>query len=289
LSKTKLYISPTNNPFENLALEEWALQNFNTQDSNLLILYVNEPCVVVGRNQNIFEEVNVRYCSENQIEITRRISGGGTVFHDLGNLNWTHITSFDSKKVNSYEWAAKPIIDALKGFNLDAYLTDRNAIEISGLKVSGQAQFTNRKNILSHGTLLIDSELVKLQRAIEVNPGVEIQSKASPSHRSQTVNLSKLLNRPITPSIVVEAIRDKAKIESIDHLPAELSVNKFKSYAWIYERSPKFIAHHEIAGEKLLLQVEKATIKAIKDGKGHLLQDHPFLNQTYKKFLNHYS
>ncbi len=289
MSLTKLYISSTNNPFENLALEEWALQNFNTQDSSLLILYVNEPCVVIGRNQNIFEEVNLRYCTDNQIEITRRISGGGTVFQDRGNLNWTHITPFDSKKVNSYEWAAKPIIDVLKGFNLDAYLTERNAIEVSGLKVSGQAQFTNRKNILSHGTLLIDSNLVKLQRAIEVIAGVEIQSKASPSHRSQTVNLSQLLNRPITPSMVIEAIRDKTKIESIDHMPAVLKVNKFKSYEWIYERSPKFIAHHEIAGEKLLLQVEKATIKAIKDGKGHLLQDNPFLNQTYKKFLNHYS
>ena len=289
MSSTKLYISTTSNPFENLALEEWALQNFNTQDSSLLILYVNEPCVVIGRNQNIFEEVNLRYCTDNQIEITRRISGGGTVFQDQGNLNWTHITSFDSKKVNSYEWAAKPIIDVLKGFDLDAYLTERNAIEISGLKVSGQAQFTNRKSILSHGTLLIDSELVKLQRAIEVIAGVEIQSKASPSHRSQTVNLSQLLNRPITTSMVIEAIRDQTKIESIDHLPAVLKVDKFKSYAWIYERSPKFIAHHEIDGEKLLLQVEKATIKAVKDEKGHLLQDNPLLNQTYKKFLNHYS
>ncbi|MFT6014187.1 MAG: lipoate-protein ligase A, partial [Chitinophagales bacterium] len=90
-----MYISKSNNPFENLALEEWALNNFDTAQQNYLILYINSPAVVIGRNQNIFQELNLRYCRLNKIEITRRISGGGTVFHDEGNLNWTHITQFD--------------------------------------------------------------------------------------------------------------------------------------------------------------------------------------------------
>lgn len=282
---TKLYISPSQDPFTNLALEDWALKHLDTANQDYLILYVNRPCAVIGRNQNIFQELNLTYCLENKIEVTRRISGGGTVFHDEGNLNWAFITSFDFKKVNNYTWAAQPIIELLKTYRLSAYLTDRNAIEVDGLKLSGQAQFTNRKNILSHGTLLVNADLKRLQAAIEPHPLLQIKSKASPSVRSKTTNLAALLNDDTTVIDVINRFKESTYLDTIDKLNETLDVAKFKAYDWIYERSPKFTAIHEIEGELHTLVVEKARIKAIKNKEGHLLQDNPLLNQTYEKFL----
>ncbi|MFT4970468.1 MAG: lipoate-protein ligase A [Chitinophagales bacterium] len=283
-----MYISKSNNPFENLALEEWALNNFDTAQQNYLILYINSPAVVIGRNQNIFQELNLRYCRLNKIEITRRISGGGTVFHDEGNLNWTHITQFDTKKVNKYTWAAGPIIQLLESYGLQATLTERNAIEVDGCKLSGQAQFTNRRNIMSHGTLLINSNLSALQGAIEADSTLKIESKASPSVRSHTGNLSKLLNQDIKPDEVIKRLIALGDFKVINELDAQLDLTKLKQDSWIFERSPKFNAQHTIDGQVIHFFVEKAKIKEVKNGKGHLLQDSPFLNQTYEKFLSNY-
>lgn len=285
----KLYISKSQDPFENLALEEWALKNLDTSNSDYLILYVNRPSVVVGRNQNIFQEVNLAYCKRHDILVSRRISGGGTVFHDEGNLNWTFISAFDTKKVNEYKWAAEPIIKLLNLLNLKAYLTERNAIEVDGLKLSGQAQFTNRKNILSHGTLLVHAQLDHLQKAIEPNPKLQIESKASPSYRSKTSTISQLLKREVTMDEVIGLFKKSIRFAENQEMNAVLDINKLKSYPWIYERSPKFVAYHELDGERCAVHVEKAIVKAIKSGKGYLLQDNPFLNQTYEKFLINYS
>ncbi|MGB1248722.1 MAG: lipoate--protein ligase family protein [Chitinophagales bacterium] len=196
----------SNHPFQNLATEDWAIRNLDTSDSDYLLLYTNTPSVVVGRNQNIYEEVNLEYCKKNNINICRRVSGGGTVFHDMGNLNWCFITSFDGKKVNQYEYFAKPIIAVLKKLGLHAHLDERNAIRVDKLKVSGQAQFTNRKNILSHGTLLINSTLDFMQKAIEIDRNTIIKSKAAKSVRSQVANLSTLLNREIANQEIIQLL-----------------------------------------------------------------------------------
>lgn len=243
------------------------------------------PSVIVGRNQNLFEEVNLKYCLENNITIARRISGGGTVFHDLGNLNWTFISKFSSNKVNNYKWAAAPVISLLQHYGLNAYLTSRNAIEVDGLKLSGQAQFTNRRNILSHGTLLLDSDLSYLQKAIEIPNDLKITSKASKSHRSATTNLNQLLSKPMSMDALIE---DFSQLHDCDHLTLnfpEEETNKLKSRDWLYGRSPKFVAQHIIDGQQLSFHVSKGIIEAIKDEKDCLLQSNPFLNQTYEKFL----
>lgn len=271
--------------FENLALEEWALSNLDTENCNYLILYINTPCVVLGRNQNLFEELNLLYCRENDIRIARRISGGGTVFHDEGNLNWTWISAFDEKKVNRYEWAAQAIIDLLSQYGLKAYLTDRNAIEVDGLKISGQAQFTNRKNILSHGTLLIDADLNALQPAIEMDERLQIDSKARPSVRSTTTNLNALRNSNDTPLDYGNALIRLVQGEAMDMSQVKPNVAKFKSATWIMERSPKFKATHQLDDEVFVFTVEKGRITKVEKKKDQLQADSPFLNQTYEKFL----
>ena len=289
LNKIKIFISTTDVPFYNLALEEWALKNADTSQFDYLILYVNKPSVVVGRNQNLFEEVDLTYCRKQGIEVARRISGGGTVFHDEGNLNWAFITAFDTKKVNAYEWAAKWLIDLLKTYGLDAYLTARNAIEVDGLKLSGQAQFTNRKNILSHGTLLVSSDLDYMQPAIEISNAEKIHSKASKSVRSTTVNLSTLLREQISVQDVMDRWQGIANYENADFEIDGVDEQKFRSDSWLFGRSPKFTVQHVIDATVLVLQIEKGIVTMVKNEKGHLVQDSPFLNQTYEKLMQHFN
>jgi lipoate-protein ligase A len=261
------------------------LQNADTSTRDYLILYINRPSVVIGRNQNLFEEVNLNYCSINNIDIARRISGGGTVFHDIGNLNWAIISKFSTAKVNSYAWAALPMITLLKHYGLKAYLTSRNAIEVDGLKLSGQAQFTNRRNILSHGTLLLNSDMAYLQKAIEIPEETIIQSKASKSHRSTTANLNDLLKHPIDMDQLIEDFSSLNDCEGVELSFSARETDKLMSREWLYGRSPKFSAQHFINGARFEFQVNKGIIEGVKDEKDCFLQSNPFLNQNYEKFL----
>ena len=286
MAKFKVFISSSNNPYENLALESWVLQNADTSSHDFLLLYLNRPAVVIGRNQNLFEELNLQYCLENKIDIARRISGGGTVFHDLGNLNWTFISKFSTSKVNEYKWAAQPLLNLLKHYGLDAYLTPRNAIEVDGLKLSGQAQFTNRKSILSHGTLLFNSNLSYLQKAIEMPTNLKISSKASKSHRSPTTNLRQLLtHKELSMDQLIQDFISLNECEKIELSFDAKETAKMMSREWLYARSPKFVAQHEVQGQQLYLHINKGVIEAIKDEKDCLLQSNPFLNQPYEKYL----
>lgn len=268
-----------------MALEDWALKNLDTSQYSYLILYVNKPSVVVGRNQNIFEEVDLKYCKRNNIDIARRISGGGTVFHDLGNLNWAFITDFCTKKVNNYDWAASKIMNLLADYSLVPYLTERNAIEVDGVKLSGQAQFTNRKNILSHGTLLVNSDLSLLQKAIEIENPDAIQSKASKSVRSKTGNLETLLHRKITPFQVIDDLKDFYNLEIIDFSLIDFNSNLLNNEEWIYTRSPKFTVTHTVNNEDYKFTIIKGIIETVENKKGHQLNDSPLLNVFYKDYL----
>lgn len=273
--------------FTNLALEEWALEKLDATATNYLILYINKPSVVLGRNQNLFQEVNLAYCQNKQIEVARRISGGGTVFHDEGNLNWAWISAFDEKKVNRYEWAAQAIIDLLAHYNLKAYLTDRNAIEVDGMKLSGQAQFTKRKNILSHGTLLIDADLSSLQPAIEMDKRLRIESKARPSVRSQTANLNALTGIKRSPMECAKDLLDLIRGSEVEFDASLVDREKFRSKNWIINRSPKFRAEHTIGDETFHLTVEKGiVVGAQKADSQKLITDSPFLHHSYEKLLS---
>ena len=188
---TKIILSNSKDPFYNLAIEEWAVRNIDTTTCDYLFLYINTDCVVVGRNQNVFQEVNLRYCKEHNIEICRRVSGGGTVFHDVENVNWTFISKFETDKINDYKVFASSIIKVLQKLKLKAYLNDRNAIMVDSYKLSGQAQFTNRKNILSHGTLLYNSDIEKLNNATTLKNKV-VKTKATKSVRSKVKTIKDL-------------------------------------------------------------------------------------------------
>ena len=147
-------------PSINLALEEYAIRYLDISDDYVL-LYQNNPAVILGRHQNLWEELNLNFIQKNNISINRRISGGGTVYHDLGNLNYSFITKFEKFKFNNYKFFTEPILTALHSLHIKAKLNSRNDIVIGHKKISGNAQFTSKDRMVSHGTLLYQSNLDK--------------------------------------------------------------------------------------------------------------------------------
>ncbi|MBL7789311.1 MAG: hypothetical protein JNL75_05700 [Chitinophagales bacterium] len=184
------HYSESNNIYYNLALEEYLVRNFDFTNQELLLIYRNEPCVVLGKNQNFFQEVHLDSFFNSNYKLARRISGGGTVVHDLGNVNFAFFEKYDLKNVNQYSGSVGRIVNALNNLDLKASMNERNAIILeNGKKISGSAQFSSNKAILSHLTLLFDSNLEMIDLLIQKNP-YQLQTKASPSVRSFIDNIS---------------------------------------------------------------------------------------------------
>jgi lipoate---protein ligase len=180
----------------NLALEEHVLRN-RIENDDLLLFYINAPAIIIGRNQNTIEEINADVVNERGIRVVRRISGGGAVYHDLGNLNFSFMTRDVSARFNRYDLFNKPVVEVLRALGVPAEIGGRNDILAEGRKISGNAQFASAGRMFSHGTLLLDSNL-------RPKPG-KVESKGVKSIRSRVANISEFLREPIT---VIE-LRDR--------------------------------------------------------------------------------
>lgn len=233
-------------PWFNLAFEEYAVRNLD-RNNDYLLLYINQPCIIIGKHQNVVEEVNLVNAGKLKIPIIRRISGGGTVYHDLGNLNISVITTQTYKNINKYFDFLKPILEILKELDLDVHLNERNNIILNNKKISGNAQFTSRQRLLSHGTLLVNSDLPMINQLIKSKNHDYYFSKSSKSIHSQVTNINDHLKQTIT----TEEIKDKilSRIFGKDILCFEidknyfteikkLSVLKYRSWQWNYGLSP---------------------------------------------------
>jgi len=266
-----------NDPRVNLALEEYALRNFDIGESYLLF-YVNEPSVIIGKHQNTVEEINQDFIHERGIHVVRRISGGGAVYHDLGNLNFSFITRYDLSRFNNYAEFNGPVIRALRKLGVPAELSGRNDIVADGRKISGNAQFTTGERMFSHGTLLFDSTLDDVVRALNVKAG-KIESKGIKSIRSRVANITELLDRPMT----VEELRLTLLEEifgSATDLPRReltdeewegvhrLSESKYRTWEWNYGLSPKFnvqrVKRFGIGEIDARLDVEEGVIRGVR-------------------------
>lgn len=159
-----IIFSHSTSPTHNLATEEYL---FAERQDDILLLYINEPSVIIGCNQAIQNEVNLGFCRENKIQIVRRMSGGGAVFHDLGNLNFSFISNKTILSALSPDFL-NPIIDVLKQLEIPVDLGKRKDLWLHGFKISGTASHVCKTRELHHGTLLYDSDLVKLQKALSV-------------------------------------------------------------------------------------------------------------------------
>src|SRR5690554_4585426 len=184
------------NPKLNLALEEYALRNFDTS-TDYLLFYINEPSIIIGRNQNTLEEIHLEYVEDKQIHVVRRISGGGAVYHDLGNLNFSFITNHDGKSISNFKKFTAPVIRVLNQMGVHAELKGRNDILVNDKKISGTAQFSTGKRMISHGTLLLDTNMSEVVKALQVKMS-KIQSKGHKSVRSRVANISEFLETPIS-------------------------------------------------------------------------------------------
>lgn len=181
----KFLILKTTDPYINLAIEEYL---FSYTDDDVFMLWKNEPTIVIGKNQNAFSEINTDYVEQNNIHVARRISGGGAVYHDLGNVNYTFISSKEKSQEINFEYFTTPIIESLKNIGISAKLSGRNDLLVEDKKFSGNAQHVKGNRVLHHGTLLFDTDLDVLTQALKVDPE-KIKSKAIQSTRSRVTNL----------------------------------------------------------------------------------------------------
>ncbi|PAU95111.1 lipoate--protein ligase [Aliifodinibius salipaludis] len=236
-------------PHINLALEEYALRNFD-YDHDYLLFYINEPSIIIGRNQNTLEEINHEYVEEKGIHVVRRISGGGAVYHDVGNLNFSFITDYDKKSLNNFKKFTAPIVRVLNTMGIDAELSGRNDLQVEGRKISGNAQFSSVDRMFSHGTLLFDSDLDEVTNALDVKMS-KIESKGHKSVRSRVANISEFMDEPIDTQTfrkrLLEGLyKDREEFETYHLTESEwkevhaLKDEKYGQWDWNFGKSPKF-------------------------------------------------
>ncbi|MBT2638964.1 lipoate--protein ligase [Bacillus sp. ISL-39] len=240
-------------PRINLAIEEYALKNLDINETYLLF-YINEPSIIIGKNQNTIEEINTEYVEKNGIHVVRRLSGGGAVYHDLGNLNFSFITKDDGESFHNFRKFTEPVVTALRKLGVDAELSGRNDLLAEGRKISGNAQFSTRGRMFSHGTLLFDSEIESVVSALNVKKD-KIESKGIKSIRSRVANISEFLSEKVT----IEEFRSlllKNIFDGLDDIPEyvltekdwenihELSKERYQNWEWNYGKSPKFNLQH---------------------------------------------
>jgi len=238
-------------PAYNLALEEYALRNLPMDDSYLLF-YTNEPSIIIGKNQNTIEEINQEYVQDHGIHVVRRLSGGGAVYHDLGNLNFSFITKDDGNSFHNFAKFTKPVIDALHKLGVKAELSGRNDIQVGEKKISGNAQFATKGRMFSHGTLLFSSAMENVASALKVKP-IKIESKGTKSVRGRVANITEFLPEPMTieqfRSVLLrelfEADADTGEVTPYAMTDAQwtavgkLAEERYRSWDWNYGRSPK--------------------------------------------------
>ncbi len=242
-------INTSVDPYFNLALEEYAIKEMDPKD-DLFILWQDEPTVVVGRNQNTLEEINRDYIKQNNIHVVRRLSGGGAVYHDSGNLNFTFIVSEKQTTGFNFTRFTRPVIKALEELGINAEDNGRNDITIKGKKFSGNAQFRYHQRTLHHGTILFDSNLDDVSSALNANPE-KIISKGVKSVRSRVTNISEWLAEPLSiyafKNILNDTIlREEEYVEKHYLTEADLAAvnslreSRYFRWEWNYGSSPPF-------------------------------------------------
>ncbi|ADO83662.1 lipoate--protein ligase [Ilyobacter polytropus] len=238
-------INESKDPYFNLALEEYALKNI---EGDIVIFWQNENTVVVGRNQNTHEEINHEYVNKNNVNVVRRLSGGGAVYHDNGNLNFTFITDGKRENVNNYKKFTEPVVNVLKLLRVEAEFSGRNDIVIDEKKISGNAQYYFGNRMLHHGTLLFDADLSVLGKVLNVKYD-KIESKGIKSVRSRVTNIYPYLKEKLMieefkkiliSNILMEGARNYILSDTENLAVENLAKEKYRDWDWNFGKSPEF-------------------------------------------------
>lgn len=246
-----IYVINNNNScFFNHAAEEYLMNNF---DDEVFMLWVNKPSILIGRNQNTLTEINYDYVKDNDIDVVRRLSGGGAIYNDFGNMNFTFITHRNKENnhvKNSFKKFAYPVIEALRSLGVDAEFTGRNDIVIEGRKFSGNAQYFQKDKLLHHGSILFDCDMSKLAYALK-SKAIKFKNKGVKSVGGRVTNILPHLDKGMT----LEEFREYLKNYIIDTYNIEkviefneddiemiekISRERFQSWEWNYGKSPVY-------------------------------------------------
>ena len=269
----KIIKSNYKSPFLNFALEELLLKEEKLNNENILLIYQNDNAIIVGKNQNTHEEINKDFVDKNKIIVARRISGGGAVYHDLGNVNFCFITN--KGKDNSYAKFLEPIIGFLNTLGINAKFSGKNDVVANGYKISGNAQYKYKNRVFHHGTLLFDSKMQTLSKALNPSP-LKFESKSIKSVRKRVSNIKKLMSKDISTNdfidLLIKYFQQKGAILSQKSLINKSEINelaKIKSeYEWNFGKNPHFdfeVHKRFDAGTiKIKITAEKNIIKSIK-------------------------
>jgi lipoate---protein ligase len=268
-------INHSTDPFFNLALEEYFLKNSNDE---IFILYRNSAAIIIGKHQLPYAETNSAFLDERKIPLIRRISGGGTVFHDPGNVNFCFILNGSEGKLANFELHTRPILYALSQMGIEAVFEGHNDLRVEGYKISGNAEHVFRNRVIHHGTLLFNADLGILSEGLKSNPAC-FETKAIPSVRSKVANISTFISQGVKVNEFMHQMaghigqylnitqkREPSPIEVTATLA--LAESKYKLDEWNYAYSPSyrfrndFLLGHILC--KIELVVEKGVIQSAK-------------------------
>jgi lipoate-protein ligase A len=275
-----MYFVDNNNehdPAINLALEEYVLRH-SQPGEDLVLFYINEPSIIIGRHQNTIEEINADYVQQHNLHVVRRLSGGGAVYHDLGNLNFSFITDYQADNFSNFRKFTEPVVRTLIKLGVNAEMSGRNDILVDERKVSGNAQYISASRMVSHGTLLFNSDLSHVADALHVHEN-KFASKAVKSVRSRVANISEFLPRPIEIEDFKKLLLDTYFEGSteIRNLPLTnldwnnvhaLADTRYRTWEWNYGKSPEFNIEkrQRFSGGEIIarLNVKGGVIQSIK-------------------------
>jgi lipoate---protein ligase len=257
-------------PFFNLSCEEYLLKYFTEE---CFMLWRNSPSVIVGKHQNTLSEINYDFINKNDIPVIRRLSGGGTVFHDSGNINFTFITNRIQGKGINFPMFLNPIVDLLRFLNIPAIINSRNNVFIGDNKISGTAAHLVKDKVIHHGTLLFKSAINNIDNALKINPqkysDKSIKSVHSPvtnicnnlTEKMEIIDFIRLLEKKIKQEFAVKTdysfqIEDIRKIES-------LVEKKYRTWDWNYGYSPDYKFNNSVIIENTKVDIELHVSKGI--------------------------
>ncbi len=270
----KFIIYPETDAYFNLAAEEYVFSTLD-KEQEYIMLWQNANAVVIGKHQNTLEEISLPYVEEHNIQIVRRLTGGGAVYHDLGNLNYTFILNVQQSEIN-FRAFSQPMADALNQLGLNVEFSGRNDLILDGKKISGVAQYIKNGRVLHHGTLLFNSNLNVLSNVLNVS-NKKIESKGVKSVRSRVTNIADYL-----PGMTMDEFKEHLERTFMDELKPEryhfsekdlaaireLRDTKYSTWDWNYGKSPEFDLRKEFrfneGGVTIYMKVNAGVIQEIR-------------------------
>jgi len=276
----RLDLGDGRDPAWNLALEEWCVRHMDP-GAGVLLLYVNDPAIVVGKNQNVHLEADLAWARRRAVPVVRRISGGGTVYHDAGNLNFGFVRPYRPGTALDVAAMLEPVARALRAMGVPAERNARNDLLVDGRKVSGNAQFVSIRSMLCHGTLLFDADLDDLRAALRARTD-GIDTRAVRSVPSRVTNL-----RPYLPAGTdLAAFRERLasellgpdpepprRLDDVERAAIErLAETRYRTWAWNHGRAPRFTVRRSLGGadeaREIALEVEAGIVRSARFAAG---------------------